>query len=234
MSGSKTARQRSKQSSRQLATLSWIAGLGAVTAEAFALREQVGLPSARASLAAAAREGLLKRHQLLSDGPALYTATRAGMRAAALRGIEPCRVSPTNTRHLASCALIAAQLEQHHPGQAVMGERELRREERLVGASLASAEVSPYLRGSALHRPDLVLWPGQGVRESPIAIEVELTVKAPRRLVEICRAWARARWVQGVIYLAPEDVSRALHRAIAAAEVAERILVLPLSAYADE
>ena len=60
-----------------------------------------------------------------------------------------------------------------------------------------------------LHRPDLVLWPAERRRALPVAVEVELTVKAPRRLLEICRAWARCRCVAGVLYLAAPEVRAA-------------------------
>ncbi len=65
---------------------------------------------------------------------------------------------------------------------------------------------------------------------TPVAVEIELTVKAPRRLEAICRAWARSREVAGVLYLAPADVERALRRAIDKAQAAERIVILPLDA----
>ncbi|HZL47813.1 MAG TPA: hypothetical protein VFC30_02240, partial [Solirubrobacteraceae bacterium] len=64
----------------------------------------------------------------------------------------------------------------------------------------------------------------------PIPVEVELTIKAPRRLLDICRAWARCRCVAGVLYLAPPEVERALHRAIDQTEAGERIVVVSLDA----
>jgi hypothetical protein len=87
------------------------------------------------------------------------------------------------------------------------------------------------LRGSpALHRPDLVLWSRHSNGELPVAVEVELTIKAPRRLLEICRAWARCRCVAGVLYLAPPEVERALARAVERAQAEKRIAVVPLDA----
>ena len=83
------------------------------------------------------------------------------------------------------------------------------------------------------HRPDLVLGPLAG-DSLPIAVEVELTVKAPRRLAQICRAWARCRDIAGVLYLAAPPVERALGRAIAEADAHEAVIALPLSALADE
>jgi hypothetical protein len=129
-----------------------------------------------------------------------------------------------------ACATVAAALERSYPDHRVTGERELRRDERDSGRPIASATLGPGGgRERRLHRPDLVLWPNVS-DHGPVAVEVELTVKAPRRLVEICRAWARCRAVAGVLYLAPPPVERALVRAIAEAHGGERIAVLRLDA----
>jgi hypothetical protein len=64
----------------------------------------------------------------------------------------------------------------------------------------------------------------------PVVVEVELTVKAPRRLTAICRAWARCRTVAGVLYLAPANVERALSRAVAEVHAGEQSVVIPLTA----
>ena len=63
-----------------------------------------------------------------------------------------------------------------------------------------------------------------------MAVEVELSVKAPRRLDAICRAWARCREVGGVLYLAAPEAERALLRAVEQADAAARIVVVPLAA----
>ena len=207
--------QNPSPSTARTALVSWAAGLGAVTAEALALRLRVSVPSARARLLAAERAGLLTRHRPLVDRPALYTVTRVGLRAIAARGLQPGRVSAAGAAHLIECARVAAALEHCYPDQRIAGERELRRDEREQRRTLASAELGAGRRGEiALHRPDLVLWPRDPHVGPPVAVEVELTVKAPERLLEICRAWARARCVAGVIYLAAPDVERALLRAI--------------------
>ncbi|HEX4563247.1 MAG TPA: hypothetical protein VH115_02230, partial [Solirubrobacteraceae bacterium] len=109
----------------------------------------------------------------------------------------------------------------------------LRRDERDARAPLASARLSALgARGSLWHRPDLVLWPRAG-ECLPTAVEVELTVKAPRRLEEICRAWARARCVAGAVYVAAPNVEPALARAIARAKAHERVVVVPLAVVVD-
>jgi hypothetical protein len=211
--------------------VSWVASLGAVTAEALADRRGGSIPSARAMLVAAQRCNLLTRERPLAGRPALYSLTRAGLRACDARGTQVCRVSPANANHLIACASAAVALERCYPSQRVVGERELRRDERELGSALASAQVGSLgAPGSNLHRPDLVLWPRVSPGGLPVAVEIELTIKAPRRLVAICRAWARCRAVAGVLYLAPPVVGRALLRAVAEARAGERIVVVPLTA----
>jgi hypothetical protein len=218
-------------SSERLAMLRWTAEMGAVTAEALAYREGVTLASARAKLSRASRDGLLLGRRPLTDRPALYTATAAGLRATGVTGLELCRVSASGAQHLIACAHVAAVLERGYPEHVLIGERELRRRERLARAPIASAVLSRRSdRGRILHRPDLVIWPAAGTQRLPLAVEVELTIKAPRRLTEICRAWARARRIEGVLYIAPPGVRRALARAIAAAQADEQIAVVPLEA----
>jgi hypothetical protein len=223
--------QHPSPASARTAIVSWAAGLGAVTAESLAARLHVSVASARARLLAGERDGLLARHRLLFERPALYTVTRAGLRVIAARGLEPGRVSAAGAAHLIECARVAVALEQCYLDHRVVGERELRRDEREQRRTLASAELGALRRGAtARHRPDLVLWPLDPDRGLPVAVEVELTVKAPPRLLEICRAWARARCVAGVVYLAAPDVERALLRAIDRVHAHERIAVLPLDA----
>ncbi len=215
----------------QLELTRWIAGLGAVTAEALALRGEITPASARARLLAAERAGLLRGSRLLVGAPALYVATRGGLRAAGVCGCEPCRVSVANAPHAIACAGAAAVLERAYPDHQVMGERELRRRERESGVALASAQLGEAAGGTPLlHRPDLVLWPRSPHERLPVAVEVELTVKAPRRLLDICRAWARCRCVAGTLYLAAEDVRRPLACAIERAQADERIVLLALDA----
>jgi hypothetical protein len=221
--------RRGVPSPQRIAMLQWTVRMGAVTAEALAYRDRTSLASARARLGRATGEGLVRSHRLLTDRPALYTATAAGVRTSGLGNFDRCRVSVAGAQHLIACAHVAAVLEHGYPGHRVMGERELRRRERAARRAIASAVLSRTSdRGQLLHRPDLVVWPVAGAQGLPLAVEVELTVKAPRRLAEICRAWARSRQVEGVIYIAPAIVGRALERAIAVAQAGEHIVVVAL------
>lgn len=216
-------------SAERLELLRWTAGTGAVTSESLALRRRAGIASARAMLTAAVRAKQLVRHRPLAERPALYTITRLGLRAAELEGIEPRRVSPASAEHMIACAHVAAALERRYPAHLVIGEQELRKREREAGAPLASVVLRRVgEHGPLMHRPDLVLLPRSGRARRPVAVEVELTIKAPRRLAEICRAWSRSRHVDGVLYLAPPAVERALDRAIGVARAEECVVVVPL------
>jgi hypothetical protein len=218
-------------SPERVAMLQWAARMGAVTAEALAERQGITLASARSRLQAAVRDRLLSRWRPLVGQPALYAITRAGLHASGLRGLDPCRVSPANALHLIACARVAAAVERCYPDHRVLGERELRRDERELGVRIASARLGTGPEGGPqLHRPDLVLWPVGADGGLPVAVEVELTIKSPRRLAAICTAWARCRCVAGVLYLAAPEVERALERALERVDAGERIAVVPLEA----
>lgn len=217
-----------------LATVEWTARMGAVTAEALAERMGTTVGVARARLLAAARKRLVLYRRPLTGQPALYTVTAAGARTCGVQGLDPCRVTASNARHLIECARVAATLERCYPDHRVDGERELRRDEREHGRELASARIGAGASGAPLlHRPDLILWPLSAESGLPVAVEVELTVKAPRRLADICRAWARCRCVSGVLYLASPQVEPVLARAIERAHAGDRVAVVPLAALAS-
>ncbi|HEU0251178.1 MAG TPA: hypothetical protein VFR48_10680 [Solirubrobacteraceae bacterium] len=218
----------------RLDALRWTASLGAITAEALALRQAISLASARGRLSAMCRRGLLKRSRPLNECPALFSLTATGARAAGVPGLAPTRVGASSAGHLIVCALAAASLERCYPDKRVIGERELRSAESACGHPLASARlVGRYAGSSGLHRPDLVIAPAADDDLAlPVAVEVELTVKTPQRLREICRAWARCSQVAGVVYLVSKRAQPAVARALAAACADERIAVVRLDALA--
>jgi hypothetical protein len=211
-----------------LAIVDWTARLGFVTAEALAAHERRGTASAHGRLQHGVRIGLLTRSRPLLGRPALFTVTRAGLRAIDGRGLAPARVSVAGARHALCCAAAAIQLERLYPDRQLSGVPELRRRERLAGRPVASAPLPCVGGGPALiHSPDLVLWPA-GEDEQPLAVEVELSVKAPLRLAKICRAWARCTTVAGVLYVTAPRVRAALERAVAEARAEHRIVLLDL------
>ena len=216
-------------SRERLEMVRWAARIGAVTAESLARLDATSVASARGRLRAAERARLLSSSRVLSGQPALFTVTRAGLRAVALHGFEPTRVSAANSLHAIACADAAAALARAFPDHVVGGERELRRDERAHECLLASVSIAGVGPGTQLHRPDLVLWP-RGARELPVAVEVELTVKSPRRLLEICTAWSRCRHVSGVLYLVAADVKLPLARALARTQASAQIVLVDLDA----
>jgi hypothetical protein len=212
-------------STARSALLRRMARSGPLTAEALARLHSLSVAGARGRLLAAERDALLSRSRPLRDEPSLYTLTRAGLRAAGIPGEPLGRISAANAHHSIVCAEVAVSLELAYPAHEVIGERELRRRERERGAVIASAVLrGDGLGGRKLHRPDLVLSGPRGAL--PVAVEVELTLKAPRRLLEICRSWARCRCVAGVLYVAPAEVQGPLRRAVDAACAGERIVLL--------
>lgn len=215
------------QPSCHAALVGWIARLGAVTERALAEHVDCTPASARGRLQAAARAGLVERTRPLHGAPSLFTATRAGMTLAGLGGVEPTRVSAASAGHQIACAHAAVALERRYPGHVVCGERELQRDERSLGRALASARMSWRSEWGDSHRPDLVVWPAfAGGR--PVAVEVELTAKAPARLLEICRAWARCPHVAGVVYVAAPPAFAPVARAIRSAGAEDRVVLLAL------
>jgi len=208
--------------------IDWVGRIGAVSAADVAHRFAVAQRIAYARLAACSAAGLIEQRRLLHGQPGLYVATTAGLRFAGLERLGRCRISASSFAHAQACARVAAALERAHPGR-VMGDRELRVAEREAGTAIASAELGLRPDGEpGSHHPDLALWPQGGGR--PTAVEVEIAVKAPRRLQAICRSWARCRVVEEVAYFASAPAQRALHRAIAAMHAEEVIAVFALDA----
>ncbi len=98
--------------------------------------------------------------------------------------------------------------------------------EREAGRQLASVSLGVGPGGvPVLHRPDLALL-GRG--GEALAVEVELAVKAPARLRAIARAYARARHLRHVYYLASAPAAAALARAVADVRGEQKIAVLAL------
>jgi DNA-binding Lrp family transcriptional regulator len=211
------------------AMLDWLAGLGGAGLVEIAGALGLSCAAAGARLRRLERDGLVEAVRLLHGCPALYVITRAGLRAAGRRELAPPRVSGSGFGHLLECGRVARSLERALGDRySIHSERELRVWERAAGRALASAELGFGPSGAReRHRPDLVCWP---LAEAPVghavAIEVELTVKAPARLAAIVRGWARSRLIAGVVYYAAPAALRALERAVADQQAAARVHVL--------
>jgi len=167
--------------------------------------------------------GLLERLPLLRSETGLLRATRDGLRYAGL-GLPVASVSIGGVEHLLRCATVGLEAEQRHGADRVLTEREFRLAEQIEGRRIASAKVKGDGRRQ-LHRADLAILAEEGA----IAVEVELTPKAPRRLQQLVRAWAYAtldKEPAEVRYLcAPGQTRRAVERAVEKVRIAERIVV---------
>src|SRR4051794_7371602 len=176
-------------------------------------------------LSALVDAGLLARARLVYGQPALYVATVDGVAFAGLGELDPARVNEASVRHWALCARLAVVLERRERCE-VWGEPRLRAAERQAGEPVASAERGTLPDGRPrLRRPDLVLFPDAAL---PVAVEVELSVKAAGRLEAICRAWARCRLVSQARYYALPHVARAVSRAVSVVHAHDAIRILSI------
>ena len=214
------------QTEKDAGIVGWIGRLGAADAEHVMGRFAMGRSWAYARLSRLVKDGLLEQRTLLYRQPGLYLATADGLRWQGLGRLGVYRVSPGGFQHAQEVATAAVALHHALPGWEVLSEREIRMQESDRDELIASARLGELPGGRpALHRPDLALVSPEG---NVVAVEVELSIKAPRRLAAICRAWARARHISGVYYLAAPAVARAVQRAIAETRSEDQIVVLPI------
>ncbi len=209
---------------RDLEIVRWIGRLGAATLPQLRERFGIGRTVAYRRAAACIEAGLLERVRLLHGQPAFLRATVRGLRYAGLP-LPVAQLSPELGNHWLACGWVAVRLPR--PSDSVLvSERELRLQERVEGRPLASATLQEHADGSLrLHRPDLVLVGEEGV----IAIEVELTPKAPQRLDAIVKAWRGTRCVDRVRYYAASGTTmRGLERAVERRRAEGRVELLPL------
>lgn len=169
----------------------------------------MGRSWAYARLSGLVADGLLVHRAVLYRRPGLLMATAAGLRWCGLERLGVYRVGPGGFRHAQELATVAVALDRVFPDWRMLSERELRLEES-AGGLVASARLAERPGGGPLlHRPDLAL---VSPSERTLAVEVELSLKAPRRLAAICRGWARARHVDHIYYLALPAPARAVAR----------------------
>jgi hypothetical protein len=184
----------------------------------------VGRTAAYRRVGGCVEAGLLERVDLLATEPGLLRATRDGLRYAGL-GLPLANVTPGAVDHMLRCTTTAQLLAKHYAHDQVLSERELVLAEQIAGKAIASADLGEHKGKTRLHRPDLAVLTEEGV----IAIEVELTPKAPRRLYALIRAWRWAigsRTVKEVHYhCAPGQTRRALERAVSKVRAEEFIQI---------
>ncbi len=211
---------------RDAQMVAWISGLGAAGAEHVRRRFDIGsISTAYRRLRLLTADGLLDHRTVLDGWPGVYSATREGMRWQGLEGQRVFKVKDGQFKHTWQVAHTAAELHCALPGWEVIGERGILSIESDQDDLYASIRVAGRSGRKMLHRPDLALaLPGVGV----VAVEVELSVKAPPALNPICRSWARARHIDRVYYLALPKPARAVRKAVKATMAEDRIRVLDL------
>jgi hypothetical protein len=175
----------------------------------------VGRATAYRRTSACIEARLLERFQLLHLGPSLLRATRRGLRYAGL-GLSPVVVSPGSVHHRLRCTSTAQLLAYEFDPTQILSERELIQAERIEGKPIVSARLPK----SRLHRPDLAVLND----DQTIAVELELSPKAPRRLAALIEAWKKAAWVDEVrYYCEPGPTRRGIERTIERADASDRV-----------
>jgi hypothetical protein len=214
------------QTEKDAEIVGWVGRLGAAGAEHVMARFGMGRSWAYSRLGRLVADGLLEQKTLLYRKPGLYVASAEGLRWCGLGRLGVYRVGPGGFQHAHEVATAAVALHGCLPGWEVVSEREIRAAESDTGELLASVRVGELPGGRpALHRPDLAVISPEG---RALAIEVELSVKAPRRLAGICRGYARARHIERVYYLAAPAPARAVSRAVDETRAQDRVSVLAL------
>jgi hypothetical protein len=214
------------QTARDAEIVEWVGRVGAAGAEHVVARFGIARSRAYARLAILVADGLLEQRRLLYREPGLYVSTAEGLRWCGCERLGVQRVSPGSFEHCRRVAAAAVALHLGLPAWTLMSEREIRAEEADTPQLVASAKLGELPGGGlALHRPDLALVSPDG---RTVAVEVELSVKAARRLQAICRGYARARHVDHVYYLASRSAARAVTRAVEGTRSEDRITVLAL------
>ena len=197
---------------------------GVVTIEQAMAAMGVGRTATYRRAAALIEAGLLERLDILRSEPSLLRATREGLRYAGL-GMPVAKVSPGAVDHWLRCTEVAIKAARHYGKDRILTEREIALAEAIEERPIASIEVGTIHGRPRMHRADLAVLREEGT----IAIEVELTPKAPRRLENLLRHWRRAmgtRVVSEVHYLCePGQTRRAVERAAFKVR-AERVIVI--------
>jgi hypothetical protein len=215
------------QTEKDAEIMDWVGRLGAAGAEHVMARFQMGRSWAYGRLSRLVDDGLLDHRQLLYRQPGLYVATAEGLRWLGLQRLGVHRLSVGGFEHAREAATAAVALHGGLPGWTLLSERELRVVESECGELVASARLGELPGGRpALHRPDLALISPD---RRALAVEVELSVKARRRLQAICRGYARARHISHIYYLAIPSAGRAVTRAVEETRAQDRITLLDLS-----
>jgi hypothetical protein len=199
---------------------------GVMTVEQAMKATGVGRTATYRRAAALIEAGLLERLDLLRSEPSLLHATRDGLRYAKL-AMPVAAISPGTVDHWLRCTTAALDLGERYGHDRVLTERDIVSTEILENRSIARARLGGGngYGVERFHRADLAVSSEEGV----IAVEVELTPKAPRRLEELIRAWRRSigmREVVEVRYLCePGQTRRLVERIVKKVQAEGRIQI---------
>jgi hypothetical protein len=223
LSDSETVRPASALGGERDRELVWLVGrLGVLTVEQAMRATGTGRTATYRRVAALIEAGLLERLDLLRSQPSLLHATREGLRYAGL-AMPVAKVSPGAVDHWLRCATVALDLGECYGRDRVLTEREIVATEALEDRTVAKARLNGGDYRERFHRADLAVLAEAGV----IAVEVELTPKALRRLEELIRAWRSAVGggeVSEVRYLCEPGQTRRLVERVVERVRAERFI----------
>lgn len=182
-SGSKLGRDRD----RELVRL--VGRHGVMTVEQAMRATGVGRTATYRRAAALIEAGLLERLDLLRSEPSLLHATREGLRYAKL-AMPVAAISAGAIDHSLRCVTAALDLGERYGHDRIRTERDIVSREVLEDQALGKIRVGRNREYGTprFHRPDLIVESEEGL----IAVEVELTPKAPSRLAGLLEAWRRA------------------------------------------
>jgi DNA-binding Lrp family transcriptional regulator len=169
---------------RDIALLRWINGWGAVKTEHLANKMKVGASTCRRRLRKLIKTGTLQRLsvEFLTSLPIAVTEAGCQIAGDSLPPLKGIRIG--TWRHDSLIVSIERALETHFKGW-LEPERRIRERRRL---NETAAEHTP---DAIIHKPD-----GQ-----QIAVELELSAKAPDRLRKIIDGYASAMEFERVVYI---------------------------------
>lgn len=157
--------------------LDWLGRLGVAGMEPLALALNLSERAVYSHVRRLGRDGLVERVSGGDGDGGIAVLTRAGARVSEARGtrhvVSPRSAAPSSARHGRAVSWVAASAEVR--GWRWLGPAELR----------AEAGWRVQREDGARHMPDL----GFVVKGQRIAVEVELHVKAPRRVRAILRGY---------------------------------------------
>jgi len=203
-----TGERRPANASRDRELIHYVGRHGLVTINHVMAAMEVGQAITYRRVARCIEAGLLERHAILASEPSVLRATQAGLKFAGLP-FPVASISPGRVEHYLRCASVAHALEAKlKPGDRLRTEPEIRLIEQLSGSHEFSVDVGRLPNGKRrYHRPDLLHMFEEGGRHRAIAIEVELTLKAPQRLRQIMRGWRYTRNLAEVHYYCAPDIT---------------------------